>query len=303
VRTWAGQSNFPGNQVFFTAPVMEQFMEEYLTLEQIDRITNNIRERIASQPRVGIILGSGLGSLAERVENAVFIPYQELPFWPVSTVQGHIGRLVIGDLESQPVLVMQGRAHYYEGYSMARIGLPVRVMQRLGIKILIVTNAAGAVNPDYSPGELMLISDHLNMIGMAGLSPLRGPNMDEFGPRFPDMSRAYDIELRGLARLAAAENQISLHEGIYVCLAGPSFETPADLRFLRAIGADAVGMSTVPEVTTACHGGTRVLGISGISNKANLDGNTTTTHEEVLQAGEAIVPKLTGIICGVLRRL
>ncbi len=278
-------------------------MEDYLTLEQIDRITHNIRAQITAQPRLGIILGSGLGSLAESIEKPVFIPYTELPFWPVSTVQGHQGRLVIGRLNDQDVLVMQGRAHYYEGYSMARIGLPVRVMQRLGIQTLIVTNAAGAVNPAYSPGDLMLISDHLNMIGMAGLSPLRGPNMDEFGPRFPDMSRAYDTELRGLAGQVADESHIQLHEGVYVCLAGPSFETPADLRFLRSIGADAVGMSTVPEVTTARHGGMRVLGISGISNKANLDGKTTTTHEEVLQAGEIIVPKLTTIIRGVLTRL
>jgi len=278
-------------------------MEEYLTLEQIDRTANNVRSRIDLQPRVGIILGSGLGALAESVEKAAFIPFQDLPFWPVSTVPGHQGRLVIGKLEDQNVLVMQGRAHYYEGYPMARIGLPVRVMQRLGVQILIVTNAAGAVNPDYSPGDLMLISDHLNMIGMAGLSPLRGPNLDEFGPRFPDMSRAYDLELRSLARRVAKEKNIKLHEGVYVCLAGPSFETPADLRFLRAAGADAVGMSTVPEVTAARHGGLRVLGISGVSNKANLDGNTTTTHEEVLQAGEVIVPKLTTIVRGVLSGL
>jgi len=278
-------------------------MEDYLTLEQIDRTANNIRERITTQPRVGMILGSGLGSLAESIENPVFIPYQELPFWPISTVPGHHGRLVIGKLEEQNVLVMQGRAHYYEGYSMVRIGLPVRVMQRIGIQILVVTNAAGAVNPVYSPGDLMLISDHLNILGMAGLSPLRGPNLDELGPRFPDMSQAYDAELRGLASQVAQENHIRLHEGVYVCLAGPSFETPADLRFLRSIGADAVGMSTVPEVTAARHGGMRVLGISGISNKANLDGDTTTTHEEVLQAGELIVPKLTIIIRGVLSRL
>lgn len=278
-------------------------MEEYLSLEQIERITAIIRSRIVSQPHVGIILGSGLGPLAESIEEAVFIPYRELPTWPVSTVPGHQGRLVIGKLEGQDVIVMQGRAHYYEGYSIAQVGLPVRVMQRLGIHTLVVTNAAGAVNPDYSPGDLMLINDHLNLLGMAGLSPLRGPNLDEFGDRFPDMSRAYNPALRRLAHQACAENSISLHEGVYVCLAGPSFETPADLRFLRMIGADAVGMSTVPEVTVARHGGLRVLGVSGISNKANLDGNTTTTHEEVLEAGKVIVPKLATLIRGVLRRL
>jgi purine-nucleoside phosphorylase len=198
---------------------------------------------------------------------------------------------------------MQGRAHYYEGYNIALIGLPVRVMRRLGIHTLIVTNAAGAVNPEYIPGDLMLISDHLNMLGMAGLSPLRGPNLDEFGPRFPDMSQAYHPELRRLAQEVAAESQIRLHEGVYVCLAGPSFETPADLRFLRMVGADAVGMSTVPEVTVARHSDMRVLGISGVSNKANLDGNTVTSHEEVLQAGKMIVPKLETLIRGVLRKI
>ena len=278
-------------------------MNNYLTLEQIDQTVAAIRARVDLHPRVGIILGSGLGPLADSVESATLVPFQDLPFWPVSTVPGHQGRLVIGNLEDQRVVVMQGRAHFYEGYDMSQVGLPVRVMQRLGIQVLIVTNAAGAVNPDFNPGDLMLITDHLNLIGMAGNSPLRGPNLDEFGPRFPDMSRAYDLELCNIARQVAADNQVLLHQGIYVCLAGPSFETPADLRFLRAIGADAVGMSTVPEVTVARHGGLRVLGISGISNKANLDGNTTTTHEEVLEAGKVIVPKLATIIRGVLRRL
>lgn len=278
-------------------------MSDHLTLAQIDHITEIIRGRISIQPQVGIILGSGLGPLAEAVEQAVRIPYEELPTWPVSTVVGHHGQLVIGQLEGQDVLVMQGRAHYYEGYSIAQFGLPVRVMQRLGVKILIVTNAAGAVDPDFSPGDLMLITDHLNLIGMAGLNPLRGPNLDELGPRFPDMSRAYDRELCDLARQVASQNDITLHEGVYICLAGPSFETPADLRFLRGIGADAVGMSTVPEVTVARHADQRVLGISGISNKANLDGNTITTHEEVLEAGQDIVPKLTTLIRGVLRQL
>jgi purine-nucleoside phosphorylase len=193
--------------------------------------------------------------------------------------------------------------HYYEGYSMAQVSLPVRVMQRLGVKILIVTNAAGAVNPNFSPGDLMLITDHINLIGMAGLSPLRGPNLDELGTRFPDMSRAYDKGLTELTRKVAVEENIPVQEGVYICLAGPSFESPADLRFLRIIGADAVGMSTVPEVITARHGGLRVLGISGISNKANLDGKTVTKHEEVLEAGQKIAPLLTTLIRGVLRRL
>jgi purine-nucleoside phosphorylase len=186
---------------------------------------------------------------------------------------------------------------------MDLVTLPVRVMQRMGVEILIVTNAAGAVNTNFKPGDLMLITDHLNLIGMAGLSPLRGPNLDELGPRFPDMGNAYDPALGVLARRVAAQNSILLHEGVYVCLAGPSFETPADLRFLRQAGADAVGMSTVPEVTVARHGNTRVLGFSGVSNKANLDGSTLTTHEEVLEAGKQIVPKLTAVIRGVLQGL
>lgn len=278
-------------------------MSEQVTLAQADAVAGIIRQRIKQSPRLGLILGSGLGLMADSVANSTLIPYGDLPYWPVSTVPGHQGRLVIGSLEGQNVLVMQGRAHYYEGYSMAEVGLPVRVMQRLGIEVLIVTNAAGAVNPDFTPGDLMLITDHLNLIGMAGLNPLRGPNLDQLGPRFPDMSQAYDRELMGLARQVARENAIHLNEGVYCCLAGPSFETPADLRFLRMAGADAVGMSTVPEVTVARHGGTRVLGISGISNKANLDGDTLTTHEEVLEAGKVIVPKLETLIRGILRRM
>lgn len=278
-------------------------MKETFTLAEIDQIAEFIRPQLTHAPRIGLILGSGLGSLAETVESQIRIPYEAIPDWPVSTVFGHQGQLVNGTLQGQSVLVMQGRVHYYEGYSMAQVALPIRVMQRLGIEILIVTNAAGAVNPDYEPGDLMLIIDHINMIGMAGLTPLRGPNLDELGPRFPDMSQAYDRQLSAIARQVASEAKITLHAGVYVCLAGPSFETPADLRFLRGIGADAVGMSTVPEVTVARHGGTRVLGISGISNKANLDGNTLTTHEEVLEAGQQIVPKLISVINGVLRRL
>ena len=278
-------------------------MNDYFTLEEIDKIANSVRDRTTYQPKIGMILGSGLGPLAESIPNAVTIPFSDLSPWPVSTVTGHLGRLVIGELEGQVTIVMQGRAHYYEGYSIAQIGLPVRVMGRLGIEFLIVTNAAGGVNPDFIPGDPMLITDHLNLLGMAGLNPLRGPNLDEIGPRFPDMSQAYDRQLCSMAGEVAAEENIQLREGVYVCLAGPSFETPADLRFLKAIGVDAVGMSTVPEVTVARHGGIRVLGISGISNKANLDGNTITTHEEVLEAGQVLVPKLTAIIRGVLRRL
>jgi purine-nucleoside phosphorylase len=277
--------------------------KDFFTLDEIDQVANRVRSQLAHQPRIAVILGSGLGALADAIQEAQAISYQDLPFWPVSTVMGHQGRLVVGELENRTVLVMQGRAHYYEGYSIAQVGLPVRVFQRLGIQTMIVTNAAGAVNPEFNPGDLMLITDHLNMLGMAGLNPLRGPNLDELGPRFPDMSQSYDRELCNLARKVAKEQSLHLNEGVYVCLAGPSFETPADLRFLRMAGADAVGMSTVPEVTVARHGGMRVLGISGISNKANLDGSTITTHTEVLEAGRVIVPKLVTLIRGVLQNL
>lgn len=271
-----------------------------INLETIDRVTGVVRSKTKNQPRIGLILGTGLGGLAEAVQKPTIIPYAEIPGWPLSTVQGHAGRLVVGELDGQALLVMQGRIHYYEGYDMAQVTLPVRVMQRLGIEIMIVTNAAGAINPSFEPGDVMLITDHLNIAGMAGLNPLIGPNLDEFGPRFPDMSQAYDRELCELARKVASEKNVLLHEGVYVGLSGPSFETPADLRFLRTAGADSVGMSTVPEVIVARHGGTRVLGFSGISNKANLDGNTVTSHEEVLAAGSLIVPKLEALIRGVL---
>ena len=274
-----------------------------VTLEEIDRIAGVVRSKSKSQPRIGLILGTGLGGVAEAVYAPTIIPYSELPDWPVSTVAGHVGRLVIGELDGQSLLVMQGRVHYYEGYSMAQVTLPIRVMQRLGVEILIVTNAAGAIHPDFIPGDVMLITDNLNLAGMAGLNPLIGPNLDEFGPRFPDMSQAYDRVLCGLARKVAKENKLLLREGVYAGLSGPSFESPADLRFLRLAGADAVGMSTVPEVIVARHGGTRVLGFSGISNKANLNGNTVTSHEEVLESGRVIVPKLETLIRGVLRAL
>ncbi len=275
----------------------------FFTTEQIDETAAGVRHRTRHQPKTALVLGSGLGSLADAVQEPDSILPEDLPNWPKSTVEGHSGRLVIGRLENQTVMVMQGRVHFYEGYSMAQVTFPVRVMQRLGVETLIVTNAAGAIHPDFTPGDLMLITDNLNLIGMAGMNPLIGPNLNELGPRFPDMSQAYDRGLNDIARRAAQENNILLREGVYVGLGGPSFETPADLRFLRLAGADAVGMSTVPEVIVARHGGMRVLGISGISNKANLDGNTQTSHQEVLEAGKAIAPKLEQLLRAVLRAL
>jgi purine-nucleoside phosphorylase len=275
-------------------------MNEFITMDQINTAVKEIRKRTKQQPKVGLILGSGLGDLADSVVPADYIDYKDIPGWPVSTIPGHKGRLVIGDLAGTPVLIMQGRAHYYEGYSISQIGFPIRVMKQLGIETLIVTNAAGGINPEYKPGDVMVITDHITLMAMGGENPLRGPSLDEFGPRFPDMSRCYSTELINRIKTVCATSKIDFHSGVYVCLAGPSFETPADLRFLRLIGADAVGMSTVPEVIVAIHSGMQVLGFSGISNKANLDGSTVTTHEEVLQAGKDIAPKLETLIRGLL---
>ncbi|HTP03450.1 MAG TPA: purine-nucleoside phosphorylase [Anaerolineales bacterium] len=278
-------------------------MITHFSLDEIDDVVKAIRQRSARKPRIAIILGSGLNALADSIPSPDIVPFSELPHFPVSTVFGHAGRLVIGELEGKTVFVMQGRIHFYEGYSMAQVTLPVRVMQRLGVEIMVVTNAAGGVNPDFVPGDVMLITDNLNFLGMMGHNPLMGPNYDELGPRFPDMSQAYDRELADKARAVARREGITLREGVYAGLSGPSFEGPADLRFLRMAGADSVGMSTVPEVIVARHGGLRVLGFSGISNKANLDGSTVTMHEEVIAAGRIITPKIEKLIRGVLHDL
>ncbi len=264
-----------------------------------------IRARTQYRPKIGLILGSGLSGLADALEAADVIPYADIPHWPASTVVGHGGRLVIGQLQGQTVVVQQGRAHFYEGYTQAQVVFPVRVMHALGIQTLIVTNAAGGINRSYTPGDLMLIKDHLNFVGMAGFSPLRGPNDDRIGPRFPDMTQAYDPALRQLAQAAAAAQGLVLHEGVYAYIAGPSFETPAELRFLHAAGADSVGMSTVPEVIVARHAGIRVLGISSITNKSILDPtpDAMVTHEEVLETGKIIVPRLTRLLYGILPQL
>lgn len=278
-------------------------MTDYLTYADYEAVLAQVQPRLTVSPRVGLILGSGLGALADAVEQPAYLPYGEIDGWPRSTVQGHEGRLVNGCLEGVPVLVMQGRAHAYEGYPIDRLGLPIRVMHLLGVEALVVTNAAGGVNPDFTPGDVMVITDHIAFAGMAGLNPLVGPNIETFGPRFPDMTHAYNPEFRQAALEVGAANGINLRQGVYVWVSGPSFETSADIRFLHKVGADAVGMSTVPEVTVARHCGMKVLGFSGISNKANLDGNTSTSHEEVLEAGQVIVPKLLTVIRGVLPRL
>jgi purine-nucleoside phosphorylase len=281
-------------------------METFVTLEEMEQAAEVVRQHTDLEPRYGVILGSGLSGLADAVSDAVTINFGLIPGFPVSTVKGHQGQLILGNLEDQPVVVMKGRAHYYEGYTMGTIGLPIRVMALLGVQTLIVTNAAGGLNMSYTPGDVMVIRDHINLIGMAGLSPLRGPNLESFGPRFPSMNDAYDSELRAIVGEIALEAKIPYHEGVYICLAGPNFETPADVRFLRLIGADAVGMSTVPEVIAARHSGLRVLGLSGITNTLSGEASPYAPppdHEEVLEAGKILVPRLKHIIRGVLREL
>lgn len=278
---------------------------EFFTSEDVAQAVAYVRSQTRHQPHVGLVLGSGLSGLADAVTDADRIPFSRIPHFPVSTVEGHDGALVIGRLQGQDVLVMQGRVHFYEGYSMQQMTLPMRVMQRLSIHTVILTNAAGGINPAFHAGELMLISDHINLIGMAGQNPLRGPNDPTFGPRFPSMTRVYDAQLRDLTVKTAARLHIPLQQGVYMCLAGPSFETPADIRFLRVIGADAVGMSTVPEAVVARHGGLRVLGISTISNVAidNIESEAETTHQEVLETGKLVVPRLTALLQEILSAL
>ena len=257
---------------------------------------NYIRERITVKPEIGLVLGSGLGSLADEVENPTIIETASIPGWPRSTVQGHSGRLVVGTFAGRNVLVQQGRVHYYEGYGPELLIFAVRVMKLLGVGSLVVTNAAGGINPEFKAGDIMMITDQISFAAMSGAHPLRGKNLDEFGLRFPDMSQPYDRAYQSLVRAAAAKVGVPLREGVYTWLSGPSFESPAEVRFLRIIGTDAVGMSTVPEVIAARHCEMRVLGFSGITNQCSADGETKTTHQEVLEAADVIGPKIVRIL-------
>ena len=275
------------------------------TKADYERAVSVIRQATTRQPRLGLVLGSGLGGLADEIEDAVRVPYGDIPGWPVSTVHGHSGQLVLGTLEGQPVIAQQGRAHFYEGYTLDQVTFPIRVMRKLGVEILVLTNAAGGLNRDFSAGDVMLINDHINFVGMSGANPLMGPNDDSIGPRFLGMVHTYDHNLRVLAQQVAKQNNITLREGVYCCLSGPTFETPAEVRMLRGLGADAVGMSTVHEVLVARHAGMRVMAFSGITNVAidTIDAAAETNHEEVLETGKVIVPRLTTILKGVLRAL
>jgi purine-nucleoside phosphorylase len=258
-----------------------------------------IRARCPQQPVLGIILGSGLGAYADSFQDRTLIPFVDLPHFPSSTIPGHSGNLVIGKAEGIPAVALQGRTHLYEGYSIAEVAFPTRILGALGISRLIVTNAAGGINTDFQPGDLMLITDHINMMGT---NPLAGPNFEELGPRFPDMSEAYDGAMRNIALEVAREKGITLRQGVYIGLPGPSYETPAEIRMCRAFGADAVGMSTVPEVIAANHMGMRVLGISCITNMAAGILPQKLTHKEVLDTTSAAGEKFQSLLQGIIRR-
>lgn len=248
-------------------------------LSSVVQAHDYIQAKIKSKPSIGLILGSGLGVLADEIENQIVIPYKDIPYFPESTVEGHKGQLVIGELKGKQVIAMQGRFHFYEGYSMSQVVFPVRVMKKLGIKTLIVTNAAGGINKNFKPGDLMIITDHINNMGT---NPLIGPNIDEFGVRFPDMSKAYDPNYIECAKSCAKDLDMTVHTGVYVGNTGPSYETPSEINMLRVLGGDAVGMSTVPEVIVAHHSNLRVLGISCISNMAAGVLDQALSHEEVM---------------------
>src|ERR1700682_2907916 len=268
----------------------------YVRAEQAAR---TIRARISQEPRIAVVLGSGLGDFADEFQNAVAIPYAEIPSFPTSTAQGHAGRLVVGLVDNLPVLAMQGRVHFYEGYSLEEVTFPVRTFGLLGIKTLVLTNAAGGIDIELNQGALMVISDHLNLMGV---NPLRGPNDDRFGPRFPDMTEVYSRELQQRAIAEAHALGIDLRRGIYAGLAGPSYETPAEIHMLRAFGADAVGMGTGPEAIVARHMGMNVLGISCITNMAAGISENPINHEEVMETGQRVRETFTQLLRRVIAK-
>lgn len=270
-------------------------------------LSNNIKtaaEYILSKskykPEIGLILGSGLGAIADQIEDAEYYAYNELPHFPVSTVEGHAGRLVVGKFQGKQVVAMQGRFHYYEGYKMQEVTFPVRVMKLLGVETLIVTNAAGAVNTNYTPGDLMIIADQINF---SGSNPLVGRNLENFGTRFPDMSNAYDKELRGKVKDIAKNLGIEVREGVYAMFSGPTYETPAEVRMARIMGADAVGMSTVPEVIIANHSGMKVIGVSCMTNMAAGILEQPLNHEEVMETSEMAREKFIKLMTNIIKEI
>jgi purine-nucleoside phosphorylase len=283
-----------------TAPRPQTVTVATHTVEAIEAAAAAVRTRVAKTPDAAIILGTGLGALAREIAVEATIEYRDIPGFPLSTVESHAGRLLCGTLGGKPVVAMQGRFHRYEGYTLQQVTFPVRVLRALGAPTLVVSNACGGMNPLWAPGDLMLIADHLNLLGD---NPLVGANDDRLGPRFPDMSEPYDAGLRALAREVALKAGIVLREGVYVAVAGPNLETRAEYRMLRALGADVVGMSTVPEVIVARHAGMRVLGLSIITDQCLPDALEPATLEKILGVAAGAEPKLTAVVRGVVERL
>lgn len=270
------------------------------TFDQVEAAAAAVRSRCGSLPQTAIVLGSGLGDFADTLTDAVSIPYEDLPHWPASRVVGHAGRLVVGAVAGQRVAALAGRAHCYEGHGLERVVFATRVMGRLGVRQIILTNAAGGINTGFAQGALMIIDDHINLMGT---NPLVGPNDDRLGPRFPDMTEVYSTRLRALAETAAAARGVALTHGVYIALHGPSYETPAEIRYLRTIGADAVGMSTVPEAIAARHMGVEVLGISCITNMAAGILPQPLQHDEVLETARRVRGAFVSLLEGIIERL
>lgn len=269
-------------------------------LENIRQTSNYLKSKIEEIPNTAIILGTGLGELVHEIDNKQIIPYTEIPNFPVSTVEGHSGNLIVGTLGGKKILAMQGRFHYYEGYSMQQVTFPIRIFQALGIQYLFVSNAAGGMNPTFDIGDIMLIEDHINLFPE---HPLRGKNYDELGPRFPDMSEAYDKKLRLMAMEVAKEKNIKLQHGVYVGVQGPTFETPAEYYFFRIIGGDAVGMSTVPEVIVANHAKMKVLAFSIITDLGVIGKIVEASHEDVQEAAKLAQPKIAAIMREIIQKI
>ncbi|MDH3349868.1 MAG: purine-nucleoside phosphorylase [Desulfobulbaceae bacterium] len=269
--------------------------------KRVDESVAFLREHLPEGGDILIQLGTGLGGLADCLEDSFSIPYQDIPNFPRSTVTSHAGQLVGGVVAGKRVIILQGRFHYYEGYSAREVGFPIRVFSLLGYQKAIITNAAGGLNPDFKPGTIMIMRDHLNMLGD---NPLRGPNIDEWGPRFPDLSQAYDLKLREVAAVAAQDLGLTdIREGVYVCIPGPSLETPAETRFLRSTGADGVGMSSVPETITGLHGGMKILGLSMVSNVNDPDNMQPILLEDILAAAQANESRLTSLVSKIIAKL
>ena len=269
-------------------------------MDRLRQACDAVRERTSVEPMVGVILGTGLGGLAEEINVEAAIPYGEIPHFPLSTVESHEGRLLLGDLAGVPVVAMQGRFHSYEGYSLWEVTFPVRVMRLLGARTLVVSAAAGGMNPLWNVGDLVLLDDHINFLGD---NPLVGPNLDDMGPRFPDMSEPYDGALQALALTVAEDSGVPLHRGVYVAVQGPNLETRAEYRMLRSLGADVVGMSTVPEVIVARHAGMRVMGVAIITDSCLPETLEPADVATIIETAKRAEPSLTTLVCGVLARL